>query len=176
MNEPSVPEREPPAGKWVPRGLQGGRGYLLLFAVFCAVVLAANATMIAIAVVTWPGLATADAYRKGMRYNAALEAAREQEALGWRADFAFTPLGERRGVVELRLVDSAGWPIEGAEVQARLLRPVLAGHDFTARLEPVGSGAYRLEADFPLAGAWDVRLQAAAGPKRYQTTQRVFVR
>ncbi|MDP9134020.1 MAG: FixH family protein, partial [Actinomycetota bacterium] len=82
----------------------GERRVPLAFAAFCLAVLVANGTLIGMAIATWPGLETADAFRKGIGYNAALTAAREQAALGWHAELAFKPAGEqrRRGRVELR--------------------------------------------------------------------------
>jgi nitrogen fixation protein FixH len=133
--------------------------------------------MIALAITTWPGLETADAFRKGIGYNAALAAAREQAALGWRAELAFKPAAEqrRRGRVELRLTDAAGRPVERAEVRADLVRPTRQGHDFTVFLERAPGGIYALETEFPLAGIWDVRLLAEDRQKLYQTTRRIVV-
>lgn len=155
----------------------GERWVPLAFGAFCLAVLAANGTMIAIAIATWPGLETADAFRKGIGYNAALAAAREQAALGWRAELAFRPAaGEpRRGRVEIRLTDAAGRPVERAEVRADLVRPTQEGHDFAAIFGGAPGGAYALDAEFPLAGVWDVRLRAGDGRGLYQTTRRIVV-
>jgi nitrogen fixation protein FixH len=159
----------------------GERWVPLAFGAFCLAVLAANGTMIAIAIATWPGLETADAFRKGIGYNAALAAAREQAALGWRAELAFRPAGPgtgetRRGRVELRLTDAAGRPVERAEVRADLVRPTHEGYDFAATLERGATGGvYALEAEFPLAGVWDVRLRAEDRQGLYQTTRRIVV-
>ncbi len=156
----------------------GERWVPLAFGAFCLAVLAANGAMIALAVATWPGLETADAFRKGIGYNAALSAAREQEALGWRVELDFRPTGARRGRVELRLADAAGRPVERAAVSADLVRPARQGHDFAALLErdpAAGRGVHALEAEFPLSGVWDVRLRVEDGPKTYQTTRRIFV-
>ena len=155
----------------------GERWVPLAFAAFCLAILAANGTMIALALTTWPGVETTDAFRKGIAYNAALAAAREQAALGWRAELAFRPAGEqpRRGRIELRLTDATGRPVGRAEVRADLVRPTRQGHDFTAFLERAPGGVYALETEFPLAGVWDVRLQAEDGQKLYQTTRRIVV-
>lgn len=152
--------------RWVPLG----------FAAFCLAVLAANATMIAIAVATWPGLETADAFRKGVGYNAALAAAREQAGLGWWAELAATPRGGRRLRLELRLTDAAGRPVERAGVRADLVRPTLHGHDLTVGLErTAAAGTYATEAELPLPGFWDVRLRAEQGARLYRATRRVLV-
>ena len=148
---------------------------LLTFGAFCLAVLAANGVMIALAITTWPGLATTDAYRKGIAYNQALAAAREQAALGWRAELAFRPKGERRGRLELRLADASGRPVERAEVRADLVRPAQGGQDFATFLGSDGSGTYATEVEFPLAGTWDVRLRAGDGRHSHQLTRRIVV-
>jgi nitrogen fixation protein FixH len=131
---PTERARPGPWDRWIPWA----------FVAFLAAVLAANGTMIAVAVATWPGLETADAYRKGIEYNAVLEAAREQAALGWRVELAFVPAAEggQRGRLELRVADALGQPIERAEVQAGFSRPTQAGHDFGVSLDSEGGGAY----------------------------------
>jgi nitrogen fixation protein FixH len=146
------------------------------FVAFLGIVLAANGAMIGIAFLTWPGLETADAYRKGIAYNAALEAAREQAAQGWEVELAFVPVGTGpRGRLELRLVDMLGQPIERAVAYADLTRPTRAGHDFTIPLEPGAAGVYGKTLAFPLPGIWDVRVRAEQRSRTYWTTRRVFV-
>jgi nitrogen fixation protein FixH len=163
------------SGRTIRRWL-GERWVPLAFAAFCIAVLGANGTMIAIALTTWPGVETADAFRKGIAYNAALVAAREQAAMGWRAELSFEPAGGRRGRVELRLTDAAGRPVERAEVRADLVRPSHEGYDFTASFERGATGgAYALEAEFPLPGVWDVRLRAEGRQGLYQATRRILV-
>ena len=149
---------------------------VLAFAASCLVVLLANGALVVLAVATWPGLQTEDAYQKGLAYNAALAAARDQAALGWRAELTFTPTAERRGRLEVRLEDAAGQPVERAEVRVDLVRPTQAGHDFSTFLDRAAGGVYAGETAFPLAGIWDVRLRAERGQKLYQATSRVFVR
>ncbi|HEX8374901.1 MAG TPA: FixH family protein [Geminicoccaceae bacterium] len=163
------------SGRTIRRWL-GERWVPLAFAAFCLVVLVANGTMIAIALTTWPGVETADAFRKGIAYNATLAAAREQAGLGWRADLGYEPTGRRRGRVELHLTDAAGRPVERAEVRADLVRPVHEGYDFAASFERgAASGVYALEAEFPLGGVWDVRLRIEGRQGLYQTSRRIVV-
>lgn len=162
------PEHRPQpesADPWVP----------FAFAAFCLVVLAANGTLIAIAVATWPGLETTDAFRKGLAYNTALATAREQEALGWRGELVFAPTRPGRGRLELELSDAAGRPIERAQVRAAFSRPAQAGHDFMVALSRHGGGVYALETAFPLAGAWDVRLLAEDNADRFGLAGRIMV-
>ena len=136
-----------------------------------------TATMIGLAFLTWPGLETADAYRKGIGYNAALEAAREQAALGWRVELAFVPAGDGpRGRLELRLADMLGQPIERAAVQRRPHPP----DPGRARLRRAAGGRcrrrlcrQRWRSRCPASGTCGCRPSTVAGPT--STTRRVVV-
>ena len=63
--------------------------------------------MIWIALSSWTGLATNQAYDRGLTYNRNLDAAARQAALGWRPALA-VGLGAAGGEVELVLTDAAG--------------------------------------------------------------------
>ncbi len=150
-------------GHWIPWVFVG-----LFF-----LVLAANGTMIVIAVSTFTGLETTNAYEKGLNYNNRLAAAAEQENLGWEADFVVTTLGDQRVVLDLQLNDRLGSPITSAKVEAALLRPVQEGHDLTVRLDHQGHGRYGTETALPLPGQWDIQLTAMARDKTYRLTERI---
>jgi nitrogen fixation protein FixH len=157
------PGRRRQPGHWIP----------WLFIGLFMIVLAANGVMIAIAVATFTGLETENAYQKGLAYNDRLEAVAEQERLGWRADFAATSGGGSQVELTLELADRLGAPIASAEVEARLVRPVQAGHDLTVRLEETDPGRYAAAVDLPLPGQWDVRLAAKARDSAYRLTERI---
>ena len=152
-------------GHWIPWLFIGG--FILVFA--------ANGILIAIAVSTFTGLETTNAYEKGLAYNDTLAAAAAQERLGWQAGFTATSQGERRAELALTLTDRLGNPIRRAEVEAMLLRPVQAGHDLSVRLTEQGEGRYRAVVDLPLVGQWDVHLVAIARGASFQLTERINV-
>ncbi|MGI9490767.1 MAG: FixH family protein [Geminicoccaceae bacterium] len=152
-------------GHWIP----------WVFVGLFLLVLAANSTMIVIAVSTFTGLETTNAYEKGLNYNNRLAAAAEQESLGWKADLVVTTLGHQRAVLVLQLNDRLGSPITSAEVEAALLRPVREGHDLTAHLDHQGKGRYRAEVALPLPGQWDVQLTANARQKTYRLAERIHI-
>ena len=63
-----------------------GWHFLIFIVGFFGVVITANVTMAYFAIDTFSGLETDDAYRKGRDYNQTLEAAKQQEALGWQEE------------------------------------------------------------------------------------------
>jgi nitrogen fixation protein FixH len=146
------------------------------FVAFFGVVLAVNLTMIVVAMVTWPGLETKNAYQRGLAYNRTLAAAAAQAALGWQVDFRFTPAADGTGLAELTLRDRHGNLLRGAEVVARFLRPTHAGQDVEVVLEPARDGEYRAAVRLPLPGQWQVRVDVRHGGHRHQLSERLHVR
>lgn len=152
-------------GRWIPWA----------FVAFFGVVLAVNATMIVIALTSWPGLETKDAYQRGLGYNRTIEAAADQAALGWRVDFAFEPSGERRGVLRLDLADRLGNLLQDAAVRAAFVRPIQDGYDVVVDLPHHHDGRYLAEVELPLAGQWEVRVQAVEGGHTYRLRDRIYL-
>ena len=151
--------------RWIPWSFVG----------FFAVVLAANGIMIAFALSSWTGLDAKDAYRRGVQYNQALEAAARQAELGWRSRIAFNDAGGRAGRLEFELADRTGAPLRHADVRAAIVRPTTAGHDFATRLEESAPGRYAAIVAFPLAGQWEVRVLAEVADVRHAAVARVMV-
>lgn len=152
-------------GRWIPWA----------FVAFFGVVLAVNATMIVIALTTWPGLETKDAYQRGLAYNRTIEAAADQAALGWRVDLTFEQTGQRRGVVRLDLADRLGNLLQRAEVRAAFVRPTEDGHDVIVDLPHHQGGRYLAEVELPLAGQWEVRARVVERGQEYRLRERIHL-
>lgn len=161
----SAPMRAERRSRWIPWSFVG----------FFAVVFLANGLLIAFALSSWTGLDGKDAYRRGVQYNKALEAAARQAELGWQSRIAFADSGGQAGRIEFVLTDKTGAPVRQAEVQATIVRPTAAGHDFAATLAESAPGRYAAVVAFPLAGQWEVRVLADAADVRYAAIARVMV-
>ena len=59
------------------------------FVAFFFVVFGVNLAMVFLALDTWSGLSTKDAYQRGLRYNTTLEAMAQKDALGWQDSVIF---------------------------------------------------------------------------------------
>ena len=151
---------------WIPYAFVG----------FFGLVLAANGALIFFATTTFSGLDQANAYQRGLAYNDALAAAREQAALGWTTDLVHTPITASVGRLQLSVTDSLAQPVRGALVHAVLERPTNADLDFQVPLEPDGAGGYVAELAWPAIGLWDVSITVEANGRRYQVDERLLVR
>jgi len=139
------------------------------------VVLIANGFLAYFAFDTWTGLASPDAYKRGLAYNRILEQSDAQKKLGWNAALALAPTetGRMRVTVELQGRDGKG--LAGAAVSAQFVRPTHGGHDVDTMLTAAGSGRYVGEIEPGLPGQWDVRIQADLRGRIVQWSQRVEI-
>ena len=144
-------------------------------AAFAAVVLLVNGTMITIALKTWSGLAIDGAYERGLAYNQTLDDARAQAELGWKSEVRFVRTAPAKGILTFHLVDAAGDPIRGADVEAIMFRPTHEGSDFRIGLESAGGGTYQMDLTFPVGGVWDAFLVARTPNSSYHQRERLLV-
>lgn len=154
-----------------------GWWYPWIFVAGMLLVVAVNGVLITLAVDTFPGLDTQDAYRKGLAYNRTLSEARDVEKRGWRADVRFAPRDRtaEAGDLLVSLAGADGLPLRGLAVTAALIRPTQGGVDQHVVLEERGEGLYGAAVTLPLAGQWDAHLWARGGGDTWQTTRRIHV-
>jgi nitrogen fixation protein FixH len=165
MNARAIAMPDERRSRWIP----------WVFVAFFGVVLAANAAMVVIAIASWPGLETQQAYQRGLAHDDALEAAAAQAALGWEVEFAFEQTGERTGALRLDLADRLGNRLQDAEVRAALVRPTHDGHDLVVAVPHHYGGRYLQEVALPLAGQWEARVHIAAPGGEYRLRERIWV-
>jgi len=122
---------------------------------FFGVMIAANMVFVYFAVTTFTGIETADAYRKGVAYNARLEEARQFEKLGWHGKIA-----EKDGRLEVVILSQDGTPVRGVRVGGKVGRPATDRFDQTVVFEHTGSGRYRTEKIDLAPGHWIVTIEA----------------
>ncbi len=155
---------------------EGDRWIPFVFLAGFLVVLAANATLVIVALNSWSGLTTERSYAQGLDYNQTLAAARAQEALGWQAELTVEAQGPRRAEVHFSLTDRHGRPVKVESVRARFVRPTQSGQDVDITLTTRGGTDYRGEAELPLPGLWDLHVLAIKGEERFGMTERVVLK
>lgn len=93
-------------------------------------------------------------------------------ATGWHAAVAIDPdpqSGDRRRV-SVRLSDTAGHDVAGAEVEVVLFHQARASEAQSVALAPGPSGAYEGLARITRPGKWKVRVQATRAADRFTST------
>ena len=136
--------------------LTGKRVFCLLLAFF-GVVIAVNMVFLYVALSTYPGADTEDAYRRGVAYNDVLEKAAAQDTLGWRGTIDYDAATRS---LRFFLIDADRRPIRRLSVSAHVRRTVKRGHDLSLALNGYPDGSYRAALDPPLPGQWQVRIEA----------------
>jgi nitrogen fixation protein FixH len=147
-----------------------------VFVAMFAVMLVANGTMVALALGSWRGLHTQNAYEKGLAYDERVAEARRAEKLGWRVALDVTVVGAGRARLSARLTDRDGHPVAAERVRARLMRPTQAGIDQRATLARTGPGRYAAEVPLPAAGLWRFEVAAVRDGESVYAARRVTVR
>jgi len=155
-----------------------GRHVLALALAFFAVVFAVNAVFIYLALDSFRGLSTDDAYVRGLDYNRTIAAAQAQQVLGWQARLESERVtGSNEVVLRLTIVDRDGAPIPGLSADGMLQRPVDDSMDRRLVFAAAGDGRYEARALVPQWGQWDVRLTARApGGESYRLEQRLWLK
>ncbi|PCI51677.1 MAG: hypothetical protein COB49_01075 [Alphaproteobacteria bacterium] len=153
-----------------------GRKALMWIVGFFLIIFTVNAIMAYIAVGTWGGLETQDAYRKGLYYNDEIAAAEEQKKSGWKISLKHSP-----GVLQPDRLDvEIIWPesdLPPAKVVALITRAVTDAFDQEIILTKTGSNIYTGPLSLPQAGQWNVNIlvKTADGPI-YQLREKIFVK
>jgi nitrogen fixation protein FixH len=152
--------------RWIPWAFVG----------FFVVLAAIQGVMIWFAIESFSGLTAADAYQRGITYNQTIAVKEAEQALGWQASLTWQSdrSAAGKGRLELRLQDRLGQPLQGAEVKARLRRPVGPENAIMVALSANGPGLYGADLSLPLRGQWDVDLDMATASGNDHVTDRIF--
>ena len=139
-----------------------GRHVLIWLLGFFGFVMAVNAIFVYLALDSFSGLSTEQAYRKGLDYNQALEAVRAQRALGWQVEVesALPGFGQPLALT-VSVQGRDGAPLTGMTLRGQLRRPVEEQSDQALVFAELGEGRYRAQTPLPYLGNWDLRLTVA---------------
>ncbi|HWA42196.1 MAG TPA: FixH family protein [Hypericibacter adhaerens] len=157
---------EPRRSRWIPWA----------FVAFFVALVVIQGVMAWIAVESFGGLTAEDAYQRGITYNRTLAAKDAETALGWQVAVGWTAdkSAPGKGRLELRVMDGLGQPLQGAQVAARLRRPVGPENTLQATLVAGDPGVYSADLTLPLKGQWDVDLDIATAHSTDHLTDRIF--
>jgi nitrogen fixation protein FixH len=141
--------------------------YMIMAMLFVAVV---NARFIMIAVATFPGAASNDDFDTSNRYNAVIEQAARQNALGWteRASLQGT-------LAALDLSGPDNKPLTGAVIVASAARPLGTDPAINLIFHEFPAGHYLADMPLPAKGQYDLGLRISLGGHNVRVTRRVLV-
>lgn len=162
MNQPQSTPR--PSDRWIP-------WYIAAFFVVLTLTLV---PMCIIAVRTNTGVVTENAYEKGIAYNKIIQAEEQQDSLKWQGGLSVTP-ASGKAMMDFRLKDASGKPLDKAAVKLWLVRPAQGGMDQQATMQDHGDGAYQAEIQLPQRGLWEARVSATLDGHNYQVVKRIVI-
>lgn len=152
-----------------------GRKVLVWVLAFFGVVIAVNVVMAALALTTFGGLETKNAYQAGLAFKNEIAAAYAQETRHWTVDATVAPKAGETGV-EVVAKDRAGAPLAGYEVSVLFAHPADRRHDRSVTMNERSAGQYRgVVATAP--GQWDIVIDIGRdGARMFRSRQRVELR
>lgn len=122
------------------------------------------------AIKSFPGAVTHSQFEDSNRYDAVLENAAREAALGWKTELSIIA-----GVPRLLLTDRDGRWIEGARVVGQASRPLGNSPPIDLVFRATAPGDYVTETRLTEAGQWEIDLTAAVSGKRIHLARRVVV-
>jgi nitrogen fixation protein FixH len=143
-----------------------GRFVLVTLLVFFAVVIGVNMLMMRFAISTLPGTEVDSAYGASLAYQKEINAAREQNARGWKVDAHVERRPDGNATLALRATDAGGAPLTGLVFSGHLERPTDRRADQLLSIAERGDGDYRGAAPGVAPGLWDLVIEASAGGRR----------
>ena len=119
-----------------------GRTVLICLVAFFGLIAAMNAVLIRLAVSTFGGVETENAYQAGLNFSREIAAAEAQDALHWQVK-ATVSAGTETTIVELVARDADGRPLAGLDASAQLVHPTDRRGDLAVALDERTSGMFR---------------------------------
>ena len=153
-----------------------GRMVLTGIVAFFAVIFAVNLTMATLAISTFGGVESKNAYQAGLVFSQEIAAARAQEARNWRVDAKISPWAPDGIAIDLSVRDGSGRSISGADFTVIFAHPANRREDHVVVLNEIGAGAYRGRTEIPL-GQWDLIVEAERdGERVFRSKNRTQIR
>ena len=152
-----------------------GRIVLICLLAFFGLVAAMNAVLIRLAVSTFGGVETENAYQAGLNFAREIAAAETQDALHWQVK-ATVSAGPETTVVELVARDAEGRPLAGLDANALLVHPTDRRGDIVVPLNERTAGMFQGQVA-AAHGNWTLVIDLLRdGTRVFRSRNRVFLR
>jgi nitrogen fixation protein FixH len=143
------------------------------FAIVAAlgVVVLVNAGMVFAALHGFPGQAGSEDFALSNHYDAVLQRAEQDAALGWTVKAS----ADGAGLPVVTLTRRDGRPLQGASLQVDAERPLGAREERHLMFRELAAGQYVADAVLPEPGQWDLTIAASAEGNSIAATRRIIV-
>jgi nitrogen fixation protein FixH len=153
-----------------------GRMVLASVVAFFAVIVAVNMIMATLAVSTFGGVETKNAYQAGLSFSREIASARAQAARDWHVDAKLSPWTPEGVTIDVAAQDANRRSISGVEVEVTFIHPANRRQDVAVKLSPIAAGAYRGRVEVS-PGHWDLVVEVAKdGERLFRSKNRVRIR
>jgi nitrogen fixation protein FixH len=150
---------QPRRSLWIPWIFAGGM----------MLVVVVNGGLIYAALSTFTGVTVGRSFDRGRTYNAVLETAARQEALGWQAEVRWED-----GVLRVTAAGRDGRPVAGTW-SGVLVRP-LQGLEYPLTFRAAGNAYFQADAQPTLPGQWEARLRLVGSDGEvFEVRRRIIV-
>lgn len=155
-----------------------GRHVLIGFCAFFGFILLTNVVMIYLAVSTFPGLESKSAYKAGRNYNQQIEAAREQDRLGWTGAIDIAAAEGGLTQIQVTYTDRRGQPLYDLSVDGVLRRTVHQKQDVPLQFKMIAPGVYSAAIDRDqFSGQWLLKVTAQdALDHTHRLDKKIYIR
>jgi len=146
-----------------------------LFVAAMGLVVVVNGGLVYFALESRSAVVGKSPYEEGRRYAQLLAERDAQAGQRWQVSAGY--VGDlRAGRIEIELRDGAGKPIDGAQVVARVGRPVGNLPPDRVRLQPQGQGLYGAPYTVSSAGQWDLGVEIDGVGLGFASEKRIVVK
>ena len=151
--------------RWIPSLFIAG--FLILFAV--------TGSFVKLALTTFPGLVSTNAYERGLAYDDVIAAEQAQAVQGWQMDITMPELSGAGQTASVFLLDRNGQPLSGGTVIMMGERMTRYAQQVRVQLVDMGGGRYEAPISLPIAGRWFVSVLAEVDGDRHFATEEFFL-
>ena len=142
-------------------------GFLVLFAV--------TGSFVKLALTSFTGLVSTNAYERGLAYDEVLAAEAAQAERGWQMAIETPALSGEGQTMRVALTDRDGAPIRGAAVHVLAERMSRYAQQMRFDLALQDDGTYAAPVAFPIGGRWLVSVLAEVGSDRHFETEEIVL-
>ena len=126
----------------------------LVMGLFFGTIISVNMTLAYYANSSWTGLVVKNSYVASQHFDTETARLKKQQELGWNIAARY-----RAGVLSLDVSDKAGFPVDLAELSAKIGRPVTEVDDRQLPVTKAGDGSFVAETELA-HGIWQIDLVA----------------